>query len=63
MRAKSDAEFEALKQGYVAGIPGPGPVDAAAAAGMLEVLARLGGQDLVGGATTMPAGVFVDAGS
>ncbi|WP_299483652.1 ABC transporter substrate-binding protein [uncultured Roseibium sp.] len=59
MRAKSDADFEALKAGFIAGIPAPGPVDEEQAELMLEVMARLGGEKLVGSATKLPEGVFV----
>ena len=63
MRAKKDADFAALKSGFVAGIPNPGPINAAAAAKVLEVMAKLGGEKLVGKATTLPAGVFVNLGN
>lgn len=63
MNAKSDAEFEALKTGYRAGIPGDAPVDEAAAARMLALMAELGGSELVGSVTTLPEGVFVQSGS
>lgn len=59
MRAKSDADFEALKTGFIAGIPAPGPVNEEQAQRMLEVMSRLGGEKLVGSATTLPEGVFV----
>ncbi|MCV6597242.1 MAG: ABC transporter substrate-binding protein, partial [Mangrovicoccus sp.] len=42
MKAKTDAQFEALKAGWRAGIPAPGPVDEAQAAAMLELMAQLG---------------------
>ena len=58
MRAEKDADFEALKAGWIEGIPADEPVDEAAAAKVLEVMARLGGEKLVGEATTMPEGVF-----
>ena len=58
MRAEKDADFEALKAGWIAGIPADEPVDPTAAAKMLDVMARLGGEKLVGQATTMPDGVF-----
>ncbi|WP_029062982.1 ABC transporter substrate-binding protein [Labrenzia sp. DG1229] len=59
MRAKTDADFEALKTGFIAGIPALGPVNEEQAERMLEVMARLGGEKLVGSATTLPEGVFV----
>jgi NitT/TauT family transport system substrate-binding protein len=63
MNAKSDAQFAALKAGFRAGIPAPGPVDEAAAARMLALMAALGGEDLMGKVTTLPEGVFVQPGS
>ena len=63
MNAKSDAEFEALKAGFIAGIPAPGPIDEQAAARMLELMARLGGEELLGKARTLPEGVFHQPGS
>ena len=63
MNAKSDAEFEALKMGYRAGIPSDAPVDEAAAGRMLALMAELGGPELVGSVTTLPDGVFVQPGS
>lgn len=63
MNAKSDAEFEALKAGFREGIPANGPVDEAAASKMLALMAELGGEELVGKATTLPAGVFFNPGS
>jgi NitT/TauT family transport system substrate-binding protein len=58
MNAASDAEFEALKAGFRAGIPSPGPVHRAAAARMLAVMAAVGGEELMGRATELPEGVF-----
>jgi NitT/TauT family transport system substrate-binding protein len=63
MNAADDAEFEALKAGFIAGIPAPGPVDEAAAGQMLALMAEIGGAELVGGATTLPEGLFVQPGS
>ncbi len=63
MNADTDAEFEALKAGFRAGIPAPGPVDEAAADRMLRLMAELGGEELVGDMTALPAGVFVQPGS
>jgi len=63
MNAKTDAQFAALKAGFRAGIPAPGPVDEDAAARMLSLMAQVGGTDLVGDATQLPEGVFVQPGS
>ncbi|MEM7642294.1 MAG: ABC transporter substrate-binding protein [Pseudomonadota bacterium] len=63
MRAADDAQFEALKAGFRAGIPAPGPVDEDAAGRMLELMARLGGAELIGDATTLPDGTFHTPGS
>ncbi|SLN25395.1 NMT1/THI5 like protein [Aquimixticola soesokkakensis] len=58
MNADTDAQFEALKAGWIAGIPADGPISEAAAGKMLDLMTRLGGADLTGGATTLPEGVF-----
>jgi NitT/TauT family transport system substrate-binding protein len=58
MNAKTDAQFAALKAGFRAGIPAQGPVDEAAAAKMLEIMATLGGEELVGKMQALPSGVF-----
>ena len=63
MKANSDAQFEALKAGFRAGIPADAPVDEEAAARMLALMADLGGEKLIGSATTLPEGVFVQPGS
>lgn len=63
MNAKTDAQFAALKAGFRAGIPDAGAVDEKAAAKMLALMADLGGEDLVGRATSLPEGVFVQPGS
>ena len=63
MNAADDAEFEALKAGWIAGIPAAGGVDEDAAARMFDLMARLGGEKLVGTAETLPDGVFYDLGS
>ena len=59
MNAKTQQEFEALRAGYRAGIPAPGPIDEAAAAQMLELMVTLGGAKLMGRAQTLPAGTFL----
>lgn len=62
MNADSDAEFLALRDGFRAGIPAPGPVNEADVAEVLAIMAELGGTDLVGSATTLPEGVFAPLG-
>lgn len=63
MNAKTDAQFDALKAGFIAGIPNKGRVDEAAADKMLRLMAQLGGEDLLGTATSLPEGLFVQPGS
>lgn len=63
MNAGDDAEFGALVAGYRAGIPAAGPVDEDAAAKMLSLMYELGGQELLGGADTLPDGVFIEGSS
>ncbi|WP_306116256.1 ABC transporter substrate-binding protein [Roseovarius sp. MMSF_3305] len=58
MNAKTDAEFEALKAGFRAGIPAALPVDQDAAARMLEIMYEVGGEDLLGQASKLPDGTF-----
>ena len=60
MNAKSDAQFNQLKSDWIAGIPARAPVDEAAAGKMLSLMAEIGGADLVGEATSLPAGLFAD---
>lgn len=62
MNAADDAEYEALKAGFIAGIPAEGPVNEEAAGRMLGLMAEIGGAELVGGATTLPEGLFVQPG-
>jgi len=59
MNADSDAQFEALKAGFRAGIPAPGPVDEAAADKMLTLMYALGGEELLGTAESLPDGLFI----
>jgi NitT/TauT family transport system substrate-binding protein len=58
MEAGSDAEFAALRDGWRAGIPPDGPVDAGDAQKLFSLLADLGGDDLTGGLTELPEGLF-----
>lgn len=62
MGAKTDEEFAELKAGFRAGIPASGPLNEAAAGSFFALMAELGGQDLVGRATELPAGVFLGIG-
>ncbi|WP_432449208.1 ABC transporter substrate-binding protein [Aliiroseovarius marinus] len=59
MKPKNDAQFEALKAGFIAGIPGGTEIDTDAVQDMLGLMGELGGEDLVGKATTLPAGLFI----
>lgn len=63
MNAKNNAQFDALKAGFRAGIPAPGSVDMSAARKMLELMAELGGEELVGKATSVPDDLFIQPGS
>lgn len=58
MGADTDAEFVALRDGWRAGIPPEGPVDAGDAQSLFSLLADLGGDDLTGGLTELPQGLF-----
>ena len=58
MNAADDAEFAALREGWRAGIPRTQDVDPAAAQQMFSVMAELGGDELTGGLTELPAGLF-----
>jgi NitT/TauT family transport system substrate-binding protein len=63
MKAENDAMFEALKTGFRAGIPSIGPMDRAAASEFLALMAELGGEALVGEATSLPDGIFYAPGN
>lgn len=59
MQAPDEATFTALRRGFVAGVPRlPLAEDEAAAAKLYAVLARLGGERLVGPAARLPAGLY-----
>jgi len=58
MNADSDAEFEALREGWRAGIPPAGPVDPEVAGKLFAILAEVGGRELTGGLTALPEGLF-----
>lgn len=58
MNADSDEEFAALRDGWRAGVPADAPVDEANAAKVFQLMAELGGEELLGKVTTLPEGVF-----
>lgn len=58
MKVKDDATFFALRDGFRAGIPGTGPVDMESTQAMFSLLAELGGEKLVGKATSVDAELF-----
>ena len=60
MNVKSDAQYEGLRTDFRAGIPDAQAVDEEGAAKFLELMAKLGGEKLVGSATTLPVGLFAD---
>lgn len=61
MEAKDEATFEALKKAYLRGIPRkPRAEEIADAQSFYSIVARLGGAALVGPATTLPEGLYVD---
>lgn len=60
MNAKSDPEFEQLRDDWLGGVPARGPVDAEAAGKLLSLMAELGGEELVGKADSLPDGLFAD---
>lgn len=62
MNADTDEQFAALVAGFRAGIPADAPIDEEAAGRMLELMYELGGEDLLGEATTLPSGTFYNVG-
>lgn len=60
MNAATDAQYDQLKSDWIAGIPDRAPIDAEAADKMLSLMSDLGGPELVGDATSVPAGLFAD---
>ncbi|TXM68291.1 ABC transporter substrate-binding protein [Methylobacterium sp. WL69] len=61
MAAEDEATFEALKRDFLAGIPRrPLAVERADGERLYGVLARLGGERLVGTGTTLPPGLYYD---
>lgn len=60
MKAKNDAQFEALKAGFIAGIPPQSQIDTEAVNKMLGLMAKIGGEELIGEAKTLPEGLLLD---
>ncbi len=58
MNVKTDAEFEALKAGFRAGIPKSPDVNPATAGQLFKILAEIGGTDLAGEKPDLAAGTF-----
>lgn len=59
MDVADDAEFEALREGWRDGIPDEeAPISPEDAQKMFSVMAELGGDDLTGGLTELPEGLF-----
>lgn len=62
MDVDSEAHFQALVAGWREGIPEPGRVDETSVEKLLSIMAKLGGEELVGNLTELPEGVFAPAG-
>ncbi|MHA6326403.1 ABC transporter substrate-binding protein [Roseivivax sp. CAU 1753] len=60
MNAATDAQFEQLRADWLAGTPARGPIDLDGAGAFLALMNDLGGAELVGKATTLPAGLFAE---
>ncbi|MDS9466987.1 ABC transporter substrate-binding protein [Paracoccus sp. MBLB3053] len=58
VNAADEAEFNALRAGWRAGIPPAGPVNAENAARMFATMSELGGDELTGGVSELPDGLF-----
>lgn len=58
MNADTDEEFAALRDGWRAGVPADAPVNEANVAKVFQLMAELGGEELLGKVTTLPEGVF-----
>ncbi|WP_135078874.1 ABC transporter substrate-binding protein [Terasakiella sp. SH-1] len=60
MKAKNEATYQALKTGFLNGVPSKwGQGERAGASSLFELLSQLGGTKLVGKAKTIPQGTFV----
>ena len=61
MNVKTDAEFDALKAGFRAGIPQSGAINIDAAASLFTLLGKIGGTELVGDNPVLATGTFATA--
>jgi NitT/TauT family transport system substrate-binding protein len=63
MQAEDEPTFQVLKRYFIEGVPKrDASAERADAERLYAVLARLGGEKLIGPATTLPAGLYADAG-
>lgn len=60
MNVKTDKQYETLRADFRAGIPNGGAIDEVGADKLLQLMAKLGGEKLVGAATTLPPGLFAE---
>lgn len=60
MNVTTEKQFETLRDDFRAGIPNGRAIDKADANKLLQLMAELGGEKLVGKATTLPAGLFAE---
>lgn len=58
MGAGDEAEFQALRAGWRAGVPPDAPVDVTHAQRLFATMAELGGEALTGGLSELPPGLF-----
>jgi NitT/TauT family transport system substrate-binding protein len=63
MQAEDEATFQVLKRYFIEGVPKRDvSAERADAERLYAVLARLGGEKLLGSATSLPAGLYADIG-
>ena len=63
MQAEDEATFQVLKRYFIEGVPKRDiSAERADAERLYAVLARLGGEKLIGPATSLPAGLYADIG-
>lgn len=59
MRVQNETQFLTLRDDFRAGIPQRGPIETTSANALLQLMASLGGEKLVGKASAVPDGLFV----